>query len=259
MPTTVTPSELSIENALGDFLTAILPIGTEVVTAQVNRVPEPTSPDFVLMNAIRRNRFETNIDATEDVVFTGSIGGTALTVSALSGVITLGAPLSAPGIAANTIITAQQSGPAGGAGVYTVNNLQTVAVEPMAAGLRSMEQHTEVTFQLDVHGPNSADNAQRISTLMRDPYALEFFAAYPGIMALYADDARQIPFINDSQAYETRYVLDCCMQANQIVNGVGQQFADTAILTTVEVETLVTLPSLDFSNPDNAMYLPNIP
>lgn len=44
----------------------MLPTGTDVVRTQVNRVPEPTGPDFVLMTVISRTRLATNQDSYQD-------------------------------------------------------------------------------------------------------------------------------------------------------------------------------------------------
>lgn len=60
--------------------------------------------------------------------FTGSISGTTLTVTSVTGgALTGGEILSGAGIAAGTTIVGQTSGTAGGAGVYTVSTSQTVA------------------------------------------------------------------------------------------------------------------------------------
>jgi len=136
--------------------------GVEVILGQVNRVPQPQSPDFIVMWAIGRERLETNVDTYQNVP-----GNTAY-----------------------------------------VN-------------------HTRVNFQLDVHGPNSANNVQIITTLFRDDYAIENFIAtnaFP-VTPLYADDPRQMPFVNAEDQYENRWVIDAVVQADQTVTGVPTQFA----------------------------------
>ena len=63
---------------------------------------------------------------------TGSIAGTTLTLGGVvTGTFAVGQPLSGVGITSGTIITAQLTGPAGGAGTYTVSPSQTV-VGPIA-------------------------------------------------------------------------------------------------------------------------------
>ena len=86
-------------------------------------------------------------------------------------------------------------------------------------------------MQLDVHGPNSSDNAQTISTLFRDEYGTAFFSAFGyDVRPLYADDPKQIPFLNSEQQYETRYVIDAVLQANQII-APPQQYAQQLKVT----------------------------
>jgi hypothetical protein len=84
-----------------------------------------------------------------------------------------------------------------------------------------------VSMQLDIHGPNSADNAQKIATLWRDYDACDFFTA-SGIdmQPLYTTDPRQMPFVNAEEQFELRWMLDAYLEAN-IVAGVKQAFADT--------------------------------
>jgi hypothetical protein len=63
-----------------------------------------------------------------NATFTGSIAGTTLTVSASgTGYISPRTVLTGTGVAANTIVTSQLTGGAGGVGTYAVNNSQTVA------------------------------------------------------------------------------------------------------------------------------------
>lgn len=103
-------------------------------------------------------------------------------------------------------------------------------------------QPTEVAIQLDVHGPNSTDNCQIISTLFRDGYGYDFFAQQPADMApLYTDDGRQMPFINGENQYEDRWVMNVYMQANIAVS-TGQQFADILTLEGV-IDVDATFPA----------------
>ncbi|WP_371432427.1 hypothetical protein [Novosphingobium sp.] len=49
-----------VYTALRSFLLAVLPSGTEVIQGQVNRVPMPPGPDWVLMQAMHRQQMATN-------------------------------------------------------------------------------------------------------------------------------------------------------------------------------------------------------
>jgi hypothetical protein len=98
---------------------------------------------------------------------------------------------------------------------------------PGLAQSRKAKQPTQVTVQLDIHGPESSNTAQVISTLFRDEYGCEKFAASGfNVQPLYCGDARQVPFLNESQQVESRWTMDAVMQANPVVT-TGQDFATT--------------------------------
>lgn len=222
----IAPSERATLIALRSFLIAILPAGVPVIRAQVNRVPEPASPDFVLMTPIRRERLATNIDTWADTLIFAAIAGTQLTVATIeNGTLSVGSPIFGVAVADGTVITAFGTG-TGGVGSYTVSISQSVSQDWLAAGVKSVLMETELTVQLDVHGPGSADAAQQIAAVMRDEYACQFFAAANSAIApLYASDPRQVPFLNSEEQFETRWILEACLQV-QFVAAVPQQFAD---------------------------------
>lgn len=228
----------------------------EVVLAQDNRVPEPSVPDFVVMTPLRRDRLATNIDTYQDCAFIGFINATVLTVSQMIlGKIIPGATLFGKYNPPNSKIVSQQSGTPGGAGVYTVSPSQqtpssaigqfVIGLSPigepasgviMACGGASLMQQTMFTVQLDVHGPLSADNAQIISTIFRDPTAYDFLAALGHDVApLYADDPRQMPYLNEAQQIEWRWVIEAAVQINPLVL-IPQQYADTVTVTLISVD-----------------------
>jgi len=228
--------------ALRAFLTGVVAPTTAVVRAQVNRVPEPEGSDFVVMTPISQKRLETNETTYLDNILVGSIAGTTLTVSSVTrGSIQAGALLTdtvwpTMNVAANTIVGAQLTGTPGGAGTYAVTPSQTLASETLYAGVRADLVATELVVQLDVHGPASADNVRVIDTLFRSEYGVDAFATSGlEIRPLYADDARQVPFINAEQQYEDRWTIDVHMQANPVVR-TPQLFADEIVVQTIEVD-----------------------
>lgn len=231
----VSPNQSAIQAVLRSFLLSVLPANTPVIAGQDNRVPEPQGADFVVFWTTRRDRIETNVDTYADCLFTGSISGNILTVSNVNyGSLAVGSQVFGVGVTVPTTITAL-SGGTGGVGNYMVSTIQVVGSEFMAAGTENLLQPTQITFQLDVHGPNSHDNAQIISTAFRDDFAVEAFAALnSNVYPLYADDPRQVPFINAEEQYETRYIIEALVQANQIV-GIPQQFADSVSVTLVDI------------------------
>jgi len=67
--------------------------------------------------------------------FTGSISGTTLTASSITGTIDIGGKLAGTGVTAGTYIKSQLTGTAGGAGTYQVSASQTVGSEAMTSTL----------------------------------------------------------------------------------------------------------------------------
>lgn len=236
MPTSLSINQSNIQTALVTFLTTVLPAGIEIVEGQDNRVSEPSGSDFVVFWVLNRNRLETNVDAFADCAFTASIAGTLLSVSTVQiGSIATGATLFGSGVAAGTTISGTLSG-TGGVGTYLVSISQNIASQQMASGSATVLQPVEVMLQLDVHGPNSSDNAQLITTLFRDDFAFQIFQQSGfDVVPLYADDPKQIPFINAEQQYEYRWVVEARLQANQVVLGLPQQFASSITVTTQSV------------------------
>lgn len=234
-PASITQSTLYTD--LGNFLVSILPAGVGVLQGQGNRVAEPAANDFVEMTSFGRVRLATNQDTSADCAFTGSITGDVLTITEVSlGKPSAGADLFGVGLASNTVIGEPISVNLDGTGTYNISPSQTVSSRAMACGQLQIVQETEVTVQLDVHGPNSADNAQVISTLFRDQYAVSFFDDQDhGVSPLYADDPKQVPFTNENQQVEQRWVVDAHLQINPAVL-VSQQFAQTLSVDLIEVE-----------------------
>ena len=235
----MTPSQSAIQTVLRSFLLSILPTGVEVVTAQDNRVPEPAG-DFVTMNVIRRGRLSPNVDTYQDCAFTASIDGTVMTVTHVEfGTLQVGATVFGAPLADGTLIGQQTAGTPGGVGNYSVAPTQAVTAQTLGSGAETIMQPTDAVIQLDVHSASdgvASDMAQTISTLIRDERATRFFAdAGMDGAPLYAEDPRQVPFLNGEQQYENRYVVDVHIQANQAL-GLPQQFADEAVIDVMNVE-----------------------
>ncbi len=237
----LSPTEDDILEALKSFLLQVLPTGVDVVLGQVNRAAEPQETSFVVMTPIRVTRLRTNVDTSADVRFTGSITGTVLTVTDVSfGTILAGATLFGTGVASPTTIGTQISGAPGGIGTYNVSVSQTVAPPVLASGARTLEQGAEFVIQLDVHTADDtgSDISQTIATAFRDEYATSFFEENsPLIAPLYADDARQAPFINDQSQFEYRWVLEAHLQANQTIS-VPAQYADMVAVGIIDASAL---------------------
>ena len=160
----------------------------------------------------------------------GSISGVTLTVSSiLFGTIILGSTLFGVGITSETTIIGPP-GTNGKVGTYTLSTSQTVASRKMAAGNAVLTQAIDLSVQMDVHSSSLAlgtDICRTITTAFRDVSSAEYFIEnYAGnITPLYADDPRQVPFINDQNQFETRWVITAHLQVNASIY-LPQQFAD---------------------------------
>lgn len=240
----LSPTQSNVQASLAAFLANVtgLTPGTTIISGQNNRVPEPAPPVFIVMTPIRFDRLETNLDTYADVKLMGSIAGTVLTVSSIVfGTIVLGSALISVSALANTTVISQTSGTAGGAGTYVVSPSQTVASQIMSCGSQALTQGAEVTVQLDFHSADltAGDLAQAVSTAFRDQFAVDFFGALSpplsGAVPLYADDPRQMPFLNAEQQYEWRWVLEAHMQVNQVLS-VPLEFADVVQVTPKSVQ-----------------------
>jgi hypothetical protein len=242
---TPSPGQEIVAGALRTFLLSILESGWVVARALVNRVSEPREDNFVLMTPLRMERIETNVDTFTDLVFTGSISGTTMTVTALDpdfdAEIEPGQTVFGAGVAASTRVVSQSSGAPGGIGAYIVSQSQNLSARTLSAGTQQLTQAVKWAFQLDFHskGPRVAgDAAVTFSTLFRDAYAVESFAAQvpeTGVVPLYCEDPKQVTFTQDQQQYEERWVVETLLQANIVVS-VPQQFADGATVEIVSVD-----------------------
>jgi len=98
---------------------------------------------------------------------------------------------------------------------------------PAAPSVVAVDQSTQVTIQADVHGPNSGENAQIITTMWRDEYGCNVFKSVGSTARpLYTSDPRQMPFINAEQQYEDRWSVDLVLHAHIVVTA-PQDFAAT--------------------------------
>jgi hypothetical protein len=86
------------------------------------------------------------------------------------------------------------------------------------AGTMLLRQATEIIVAVDIHGPNSADNAQIVSTVFRDAAGCDAFAATGrDVTPLYAGEPHQSPFQNAENQIEWRWTVELHLQANPVV------------------------------------------
>jgi hypothetical protein len=94
----------------------------------------------------------------------------------------------------------------------------------------------QLTIQLDIHGPNGADNTRIIEMLFRSPYGCDQFPA--GIQPLYTADPIQTPYENGEQQIEQRWTLDVLLQYNPVVT-TSMQSATSLDLGIVDVDATI--------------------
>jgi hypothetical protein len=245
MPTAVTITEQAIFTA---FRSAIVNLSLptlnpadaplQVVRGQTNRVPEPTAKDWVEFWPLRRIRLATNIDNILDCQITASITANILTVTAVlhDGPIAAGQVISGAGITLGCYVVAQISGAPGGVGTYQVSPTSNVASGTLYLGTLAMIKKTDVVIQVDVHGPFSADNATAIETYFRDGAAVDAMLG-TGVTPLYADDARQMAFLNAEDQFEERWSVDVHLQADPATI-IPQYFIGALGMTVISVDTI---------------------
>ena len=216
---------------LRSFLLSCVP-NIEVVRGQDNRVPEPLGTDFITMIPVLRERIHNNLHDYVDSVCVGSIAGTTLTITqTLSGSLFVGCEIFGVDVLPNTIITASLGG-----GVYTVSQAQTVSSRTIAGGIKTMLNPIKMTVQCDIHGSNSCDNAHIITTAFRDVYASDKFAeSNKHVYPLFSTDPKQLPFNNEQQQTENRWVVDFTIQVNPVIT-ISQRFFDNLTTTAINAQ-----------------------
>lgn len=239
----VTPTQDDVQIALRDFLIAVLPEGVDIFIGVQNRVPETRDGRFVIMVPLRMTRLRTNVDSSSDTRFVGSALDDVMTVTEVDfGAINIGATIFGVGVLFQTVVLSQPGGAPGGVGSYLISKPQSFASQVLAAGQKSIEVGTEVVVQLDFHSANNtaSDLAQTVAAAFRDPYGVDLLKG-TGVVPLYADDPRYVPFINENQQYEWRWVLETHMQINPIVT-LPQQYADDVEVPLNSVEASFPSP-----------------
>lgn len=105
-------------------------------------------------------------------------------------------------------------------------------------GIARVQRSTQWNTQLDFYGPNAANNAATVATLIRTEYACEQFAASGvDMQPLYAGEPKQTTLINAEQKYENRWTLDFIGQYNPIVQ-TGQDFAGSLNIGLADVDVV---------------------
>ena len=147
----------------------------------------------------------------------------------------------------------------------TTSNIYQDTYDPVGnpSGINAACAPTQLTVQLDFHGPAGGDNAQIFTTLFRDQYGCDYFSQttftlgeltnstganitangnnldVPGLITaapLYTSDPRQVPFDNGENQIEYRWSVDAEIQINPVVT-VSQGFASNLGPVTLKIVT----------------------
>lgn len=237
--TPITITETQVFEVLRSFLLPLVSSNTEVIKGQDNRVPEPYGSNFITMiPVLRTSRFRT-IDEYFDCLFDGSITSSAgeaelHVYNVQYGTIKAGAALFGAGVLPETMIVAQT-----GSASFLLSKDQTLPpTARLAAGTKELYTPTELTIQLDLHGPESANACQMIVTAFRDSYSAEQFKQVGfNVFPLYSGEPKQMAFRNSEQQIEGRWVLELTLQYNAAFE-VPQQFFDDTTITATEVNII---------------------
>ena len=115
-------------------------------------------------------------------------------------------------------------------------DVPTTAYDRVNSGI-GKRQSKDWRIQLDVYGDNAADAAAMLQTVFRTDYAFDWLAEHGyAVRPLYAEDPRNMAFVNDAMNYEARWMLEVHLQANPIT-ALPQQFAQSLHVGLVEVDT----------------------
>lgn len=102
-----------------------------------------------------------------------------------------------------------------------------------AVNQKTLTNFKEFSVQIDFYGPNAADWANIIETVLRDEYAVNFMG--PSVTPLYCNDAQQAPLVNGEMQYEERWILSAAFEFNPVV-ALPQDYYDTVTVIPVNVE-----------------------
>lgn len=115
-------------------------------------------------------------------------------------------------------------------------DVPTTAYDRVNSGI-GKRQSKDWRIQLDVYGDNAADAVSMLATVLRSDVSFEWFAENaPVVRPLYTEDPRNMAFINDAMNYESRWMLEVHLQANQTTT-LPQDFAQSLHIGLVEVDT----------------------
>lgn len=108
--------------------------------------------------------------------------------------------------------------------VLFVANLDTAVVSYLPPGDADIQNSVEVRFQIDFYGPLAEQRSRIVANLWRTYYGCERLTV---CQPLYIQSYNRHVYVNDSNQYEDRWIMDLGLQYNPQVT-VAQDFTDLA-------------------------------
>ena len=105
-------------------------------------------------------------------------------------------------------------------------NLDQAVVTELPPTEADIQNSVDVRMQFDFYGSMAEQRSTVVYNLWRSPYACERLSV---CQPLYVKSHDRRPYVNDSNQYEDRWILDLALQYNPQVT-VAQDFTDTAPL-----------------------------
>lgn len=96
------------------------------------------------------------------------------------------------------------------------------------AELAAVHNSVEARVQFSFYGKEAPKRSRIIAQLWRNSYAYDRLTK---CKPLYVQSRQRQPYINDSNQYEDRYILDLALQYNPVVTHAETDFADSAEIT----------------------------
>lgn len=107
------------------------------------------------------------------------------------------------------------------------SNFDTAVTTYRPSTAADIQNSVEVRMQLDFYGKDAESRSRIVNNLWRNDYACERLSV---CQPLYVQSHNRHPYVNDSNQYEDRWIMDVGLQYNPQVN-VAQDFADSALIT----------------------------
>lgn len=113
--------------------------------------------------------------------------------------------------------------------VLFTNNLDIAVTTSLPPTEAAIQNSVEVRMQVDFYGVQAEARSRTVTNIWRSEYACERLTV---CQPLYVQSHNRHVYINDSNQYEDRWILDLGLQYNPQVT-VTQDFADSAPVITI--------------------------